>query len=102
MLLLLFLFGRLLLFNYYLSCSQSRNRHAKWRCAHVIHSNLVTEFDAIRIAAVLAANANLQLAAGVAASFNAPSHQHAHTLRIEGLERIRSKNARFLFVHIVR
>ena len=41
-----------------LRCRQPRNRYAKWRRAHIIHSHTMAELHALRIAAVLAANAN--------------------------------------------
>src|ERR1700674_5889104 len=62
----------------------------------------MTELYAVGVAAVLAANAYLQLVAGLAALFEAPAHEHSDTLSVEGLERVCAENSGFLLVHIVR
>lgn len=44
--------------------SQSRNRHSERRTRDIIHANTVTEFDGLRVAAVLAADPDFQIATG--------------------------------------
>src|ERR1041385_1088898 len=50
-----------------MGCSQARYRHAIRRTAHVVQSNLITESDRLRVAAVFAADADLQIGFDVAA-----------------------------------
>src|SRR5260370_7961356 len=100
--LLALLFLRLFFFNYYLSCGQARNRDAEGRSTDVVHPYLMAELHAVGIAAVFAADADLELLTGLAALFDAPAHQHSDALGVERLERIRSEYAGFLLIHIVR
>src|SRR5882762_964050 len=62
----------------------------------------MTELHAVGVAAVLAANPDLQLVAGLAALFDTPAHKHANTLAVEGPEWVCAENSGFLFVYIVR
>ena len=50
-----------------LSGSQAGDRHAEGRAGHVVQADVVAELDARRIAAVLAADAEVQVRAGLAA-----------------------------------
>src|SRR6267143_953233 len=76
------LFLRLFFLNYYLSCSQTRNRNTERRSADVIHADLVAKLHAVCIATIFAANADLQLPARLAALLDAPTHQHAYTFDV--------------------
>jgi len=55
----------------------------------------MAELDAICITAMLAADTDLQFATRRASLFNTPAHQHAHTFRVERLERIGRKKPAF-------
>ena len=61
----------------------------------------MAELDAVGVATVFSADADLQLAASPAALFSAPLHQHAHALLVEGLERVSREDASLLFVDVV-
>src|SRR6266700_6979717 len=91
----------LLFFNYNLSCSQARDRYAERRGADVVQADLMAELDAVGVATVFSADADLQFAASPAALFSAPLHQHADALLVEGLERVSREDASLLFVDIV-
>src|SRR2546425_4410549 len=56
------------------------------RAADVVQPQRVTEADRCRVAAVLATDANFQVAACLAAFLDGDGHQAAHTFRIEGFE----------------
>src|SRR6266403_838206 len=81
--LLTLLFLCLLFFNYYLSCRQTRNGHAEQRSTDVVHADLMAKLHAVGIAAMFAADADLEFGARLAPLFDAPAHQHADTLGIE-------------------
>src|SRR5712671_7094441 len=51
---------------------------------------------------MLAADAHLELGAGLSAALDAPAHQQTYAFDIERLEWIRRKHAGLLFIHIVR
>src|SRR5467141_2380523 len=99
--LLTLLFLCLLFFNYYLSCRQTRNGHAERRSTDVVHADLMAKLHAVRIAAMFAADADLEFGARLAPLFDAPAHQHADTLGIERLEWIRAEYSGFLLVHVI-
>src|SRR5207245_5477248 len=94
-------FLRLPFFNHYLSCGPSRDGNPEGRSADIVHAQPVTELDAVRITAVLAADADFQLEPGLAPLFDAPAHQHADAFDIQGLKWIRTENSGLLFVHVV-
>src|SRR5215472_10221163 len=64
---------RFLGFNNRLRGGQTRNRHAERRSAHIVHTDLVAKLDAVRIAAMLAANADFELWTRLTAIFDAPT-----------------------------
>jgi hypothetical protein len=72
---------------------EPRDRHPERRTRHVIKPNLVTEGDRGRIAAVLAANAELELAADFAAPLASDADQFADAVAIERNERVARQNA---------
>src|SRR5882724_752294 len=47
---------------------QPCDRHTEWGAAHVVHADFVAEVDAVRVAAMLAADADLQVLAGLGLS----------------------------------
>ena len=53
------------------------DRYSERRAAHIVHSDLMTEFDAVRIAAVFAADADLQLRLDLTAAVDAHSDEFA-------------------------
>src|SRR5471032_3009771 len=65
---------------------QPRDRHAEWAATDVIQADLVAELDRVGFAAVLAANANLEVSARLAATFDAELHQAAHAVEVNHLE----------------
>jgi len=71
-----------LFFNYYLSCRQTRNGHAERRSTDVVHADLMAKFHAVRIAAMFAADADLEFGARLA-PVRCPS---ASTCRHLGIE----------------
>src|SRR5215471_14753606 len=62
---------------------QSRDRHAIGRAGDVVEPGLVAEEHRRRVAAVLAANAELELGAHLAAALAGDLDQLAHALGIE-------------------
>src|ERR1700720_883308 len=67
---------------------QPRDRHAIGRARDIIQSDLVAERDRRGIAAVLAANADLETRAGLAPALNADLYQFADAVAIHRDERI--------------
>ena len=61
----------------------------------------MAELHAVEIAAVFAADADLELGTAAAALLDAPLDQHADALGVERLERIGCEDAGLLFVDIV-
>src|SRR5437868_2705893 len=68
------------------------DRHAEWRARHVIEPDLVAERDRSRIAAVFAANADLEALAHLAAALDADPHQRADAVAVDRYERIARQN----------
>src|SRR5665647_2110090 len=64
------------------------HRDAERRAAHVVHAGAVAELDALGIAAVLAADAHLEVGPGAAAPLDAHLHELADALLVEGRERV--------------
>src|ERR1043166_9908312 len=69
-----------------MGCGQARYGHAIRRTAHVVQSNLITESDRLRVAAVFAADADLQIGFDVAATLGPDPHQLAAASGGEPLE----------------
>src|SRR5436305_15253870 len=59
-----------------------RDRQAVRRAGHIVEADLVTELDRRRVAAVLAADAELQLGLDAAALRDGDLHQAAHPLAV--------------------
>src|SRR3954447_11381637 len=72
---------------------EPRDRHAERRARHVVEPDLVAEGDRGRVAAVLAADADLELGAGLAPAFDADAHQFADTLPVDRHERVGLEDA---------
>src|SRR5204863_1073285 len=72
---------------------QPRERDAERRAADVVEPKLVAERDRLRLAAVLAADAELQLRLGRAAALDPDTHQIAHSALVERLERVALEHA---------
>src|SRR5580704_5113978 len=68
--------------------SQAGDRHAERRAGDVVETDLVAERDRGGVAAVLAANAELDVGPHLAAALDRDAHQFADTLAIESDERI--------------
>src|SRR6185312_850567 len=64
------------------------DRHAIGRAAHVIETDVAAEADRGGIAAMLAANPDLEVRARLAAALFGDSDQLAHAFRVEGDERV--------------
>src|SRR4051794_21634212 len=77
-----------LLLQHRLRRSEARRRHAERRARHVVHAHLHTELDAARLAAVLAADADLQLFPRRTALADADLDDLADADLIEHLERV--------------
>ena len=72
---------------------QAGDRHAERRAAHVVHADLVAEDHAVRVAAVLAADADLQVLAvlrlaALAALLDAHLDELADAADVDRLERV--------------
>src|SRR5579884_3951168 len=67
---------------------QAGDRHAEGRATHVVQADLVAEAYGVRVAAVLAADADLQVLPCRPAFLHADLHEGAHTGGVDGLERI--------------
>jgi hypothetical protein len=71
--------------------SQSGDRHAEWRAAHVIHADFVAEVDAVRVAAMFATNADFEVLVvlrltTIAAFLDADVDQLADAVDVDRLE----------------
>src|SRR4029077_2915792 len=66
---------------------------AERRAGDVVERELVAEGDRGRVAAVLAADADLELVARLPATLDADAHQLADALAVDGDEGIAGKNA---------
>src|SRR5512133_3995546 len=65
----------------------ARYRHAERRAAHVVEARHVEEVDRVRVAAVLAADADLQIGLGLAARPRREPHEPAHARGVDRVER---------------
>lgn len=68
--------------------SEPRDGHSVRRAADVVDAYLVEEPDGIGVAAMLAADAALEVSTPSAAGLHAVLYQLAHTLGVDGLERV--------------
>src|SRR6202795_1129235 len=98
---LLPLFPFSLLFDYRLRCGQPGDGHAERGCAHIVHLDLMAELDAFRVAAVLAADADLQFRPSAPAPRNAHTHQFPDSLDVQSLEGVGGKYPGLFFVDVV-
>src|SRR5262245_3083963 len=71
---------------------KARDRHAKRRAGDIVERRLVAERDRGWIAAVLAANSDLELAPRRAPALDTDADQLAHSVPIDGNERVGRKN----------
>src|SRR5262245_14504075 len=67
---------------------EARDRHAERRAGHVVELHLVAERDRGGIAAVLAADSDLELRLDLAAALDADPHELAYAVAVDGDERI--------------
>src|SRR5215210_464664 len=65
----------------------ARDRHAVWRAAHVVEARDLEERDRLRVAAVLAAGAELQVRLALPAGPGREPDQPPHAGPVDGLER---------------
>src|SRR3984957_6034149 len=72
---------------------KARDRHAERRAGNVVEPDLVAERDRSRVAAVLAADAELELRAYLAAALGRDPHQFADAIAIDRDERIDRQDA---------
>src|SRR5207253_4633952 len=75
-----------------MGCGQARYGNSIRRTAHVVQSDLVAESDRLRVAAVFAADADLQIGFDVPATLGADTHQLADAFGVQYLEGIIGKN----------
>ena len=73
--------------------SEPRDRHAIGRARHVVESDLVAERHRCRIAAVFAADADLEARPGLAAAGDADLDEFADAVAVDRNERIDFKNS---------
>src|SRR5205814_10548733 len=71
-----------------MSGGQPRQGHPERRARHVVEADLVAEVDRGRVAAVLAADPELERLPGGAAPLAGPADQLADARLVEGLERV--------------
>src|SRR3954469_18931705 len=76
-----------------LSRRPPRQRHAIGRAADVVEPEAVAERDRVGLAAVLAADAQLQVVLDAAAALDRDAHQVADTILVERLERVALEHA---------
>src|SRR4051812_6685231 len=74
---------------------ETRERDAVRGAAHVVEADLVTELDRARLAAVLAADAELDVRLRLAATLDADAHEVADSVPVEHLERVPLEHALF-------
>src|SRR5581483_11578078 len=72
---------------------EARDGYTEGRAGHVVEPGRVEEGDRCRVAAVLAADADLEIGPHPAAALGADPHQLAHAVGIDGDERIDLENA---------
>ena len=62
-----------------LCSSQTCDRHAERRAGHIIQTSVMAELDSARVAAMLTADAEVDVRTGCAAQFGSHLDQFAHT-----------------------
>src|SRR5688572_2394738 len=67
---------------------QTRHWHAEWRTAHVVKTDLMTEDDRLRVAAVFTADTDFQSRFRLAATLGTHADKLSDAVRVEHLERI--------------
>src|SRR5438093_8203772 len=67
---------------------EARHRHAVWRATHIVQAEDVAEANRGRVSPMLAADPDLEIAAGFAALVDGDRHQAPHALGIQGFEGI--------------
>src|SRR5215210_7480043 len=73
--------------------SEARERHAVGRAADVVEPEPVAERDRLRLAAVLAADAELEVLLDAAPALDGDAHQVADAVLVEELERVALEHA---------
>src|SRR5436309_7358707 len=76
-----------------LRCSEAGDGDAEGRAGNVVEADLLAELDRGRVAAVLAANAELQRWAGLAPAIGGKADKLADALAVEGDERVAGEDA---------
>ena len=72
---------------------QAGDRHAERRAADVVEAGVVEQGDRLRVAAVLAAHAELEVGLGLAPEAGADAHELADAVGVDGLERVALQQA---------
>jgi hypothetical protein len=67
---------------------QASDRNARRRARYIIQLDMVAEADRLRMDALFAADADLQVRAGAAAEFCGHLHQLADAFHVEHFERV--------------
>src|ERR1700691_5475230 len=93
---LLFGFWFALFFNRGLCRRKARDGHAEWRARNISESDAMTEFHGIRIAAVFAADAELDVGTRLATFRDGDFHELANAGLVNRVERIFLHDLRFL------
>src|SRR5580704_19406494 len=76
-----------------LRCREPRDAHAEWRARHVVEADLVAEGDRGGIAAMLAANAELEVFPRPPSALGCDAHEFADAVAVDRHERIDGKDA---------
>eukprot|EP00955_Chlamydomonas_euryale_P078192 363104-Chlamydomonas_euryale.AAC.2 len=71
-----------------LCCCQASNRHAQRRARHVVQAHLFKEGDGCGVAPVLAADAQLNVGASLAAALDRQPHHLSHAVNIDRIKRV--------------
>src|SRR5262249_51388645 len=67
---------------------EARDRHPERRARYIIQPDLVAERDRGGVAAMLAADAELEVLPHLASALGGDAHQLAHAFAVEGHERV--------------
>src|ERR1700722_7889995 len=76
-----------------LGSSKAGSQNAEWRAGDIVHAHLVAELNRGRIAAVFAANSNLEATTLLPSPFDSDLNQFSHSFTIDHRERILFENA---------
>src|SRR5690242_8115468 len=77
---------------------QPGDRHPEWTAAHIVQADLVTELHRVWVAALLAADADLQIRSRRPALLDAYLHERADAVGVDGLEGIAGDD---IVLHVV-